>query len=169
MSRRPARRASRAERLRRALGLASATVLLATGAAACGTSDGGDGGGSGPELTVEGAYMPKPVTADTAGGFMTIRNSGDTADRLTSVRSDISGDVQIHRTVDQRMRRMPSLPVPAHGTLELSRGGDHLMLLDLSRVPAEGEKVSMELRFEKSGPITVEVPVEAANHDPHHH
>ncbi|URN12700.1 copper chaperone PCu(A)C [Streptomyces radiopugnans] len=144
---------------RRALGFALAAALLTGAATACGTS-------SGPELTVEGAYVPEPVTAERAGGFLVVRNDGDTADRLVSAASDISGDVQIHETSGGRMRRVDSLTVPANGTLELSRGGNHLMFMDLERKPAEGEKVSVELRFEKSDPITVEVPVEAVNHVP---
>ncbi|WP_031508656.1 copper chaperone PCu(A)C [Streptomyces megasporus] len=153
----------RTARARRALGLAAATALLAGGAVACGSGD------SGPRLTVEDAYLPRPVTTDTAGGFMTIRNDGDTDDRLTSVNSDISDDVQIHTTSDGTMRRVPSLPVPAGGALELSRGGDHLMFMDLARRPAQGEKVSVELHFEKSDPITIEIPVEATNHVPGSH
>ncbi|SFL65023.1 copper chaperone PCu(A)C [Streptomyces pini] len=145
--------------VRRSLGLALAAALLTAGTAAC-------GGSSGPELTVEGAYVPEPVTADRAGGFLVVRNDGDTADRLVSAASDISDDVQIHETTGGRMRRVDSLTVPADGTLELSRGGNHLMFMDLERKPAEGEKVSVELRFEKSDPITVEVPVEAVNHVP---
>ncbi|MCI0384786.1 copper chaperone PCu(A)C [Streptomyces sp. CNQ085] len=136
-----------------------AAALLTTGTAACGAS--GD-----PELTVEGAYVPEPVTADMAGGFMVVHNDGATADRLVSATSDISDDVQIHEATGGRMRRVDSLDVPADGTLELSRGGNHLMFMDLERKPAEGEKVSVELRFEKSDPITVTVPVEAVNHVP---
>ncbi len=83
--------------------------------------------------------------------------------------SDISDDVQIHTTSDGAMRRVPSLPVPAGGALELSRGGDHLMFMDLARRPAQGEKVSVELHFEKSDPITIEIPVEATNHVPGSH
>ncbi|MFH0243283.1 copper chaperone PCu(A)C [Streptomyces sp. HK10] len=150
--------------VRRALGPALAAVLLTAGTAACGTS--GDDTSPGPELTVEGAYVPEPVTADRAGGFLVVRNDGDTADRLVSAASDLSDDVQIHETSGGRMRRVDSLPVPANGTLELSRGGNHLMFMDLEHKPAEGEKVSVELRFEKSDPITVEVPVEAVNHVP---
>ncbi|MFP8942874.1 copper chaperone PCu(A)C [Streptomyces fenghuangensis] len=145
--------------VRRAPGLALAAALLTAGTAAC-------GGSPGPELSVEGAYVPEPVTADRAGGFLVVRNDGDTADRLVSAASDISDDVQIHETAGGRMRRVDSLTVPANGTLELSRGGNHLMFMDLEHKPAEGEEVSVELRFEKSDPITVEVPVEAVNHVP---
>lgn len=152
---------SRPPRARRALGLALAGALLATGAAACGSGD-----GDAPRLTVEGAYMPEPPTTDTAGGFLTVRNDGGADDSLTSVSSDVAGEVQIHTTAGGRMRQVSSLPVPAGGALELSRGGDHLMFMELDRRPAEGETVPVELRFEKSDPIRVEVPVEATNHIP---
>nr|WP_155073594.1 copper chaperone PCu(A)C [Streptomyces taklimakanensis] len=138
--------------------------MLATGATACGSGDGGSA--DAPRLTVEGAYMPEPVTADTAGGFLVIHNDGGTDDALTSASSDVSDDVQIHTTAGGRMRQAPSLPVPAGGSLELGRGGDHLMFMELDHQPTEGETVPVELRFEKSDPIRVEVPVEATNHVP---
>lgn len=38
------------------------------------------------------------------------------------------------------------------------------MFLGLTREPVEGDTVSVELRFETSDPITLDVPVEAATH-----
>ncbi|BFO22903.1 hypothetical protein SHKM778_92910 [Streptomyces sp. KM77-8] len=80
-------------------------ALVAAGAltlAGCG------GSGSGAaELSVGSAYMPQPVS-DMAAGFLTITNDGDTADRLTSVRSDAAGQVTVHRTVDGAMREAES-------------------------------------------------------------
>lgn len=123
-------------------------------------------GSSAPELEVTGAYVPEPVMDDMAGGFLTVHNSGGEADELTSVTSDAADDVQIHTAEGNTMRRVDSLPVPADGNLELARGGSHLMLMELKRKPVEGEKVSLTLRFEKSGPVQVSVPVEATNHVP---
>jgi len=123
-------------------------------------------GGGAPELEVSGAYVPEPVMADMAGGFLTVHNSGDEADALTSVTSDSAGDVQIHKTVGNKMQRVGSLPVPADGDLRLGRGGSHLMLMDLKEKPTEGGKIQLTLRFEKSGPVKVTVPVKATNHVP---
>ncbi|MEE1939634.1 copper chaperone PCu(A)C [Streptomyces sp. TRM 70361] len=160
-------------RARRGAALLTA-ALLAAGATACGSgtetrdTETTETGTAGPELTVEGAYMPEPVTTDTAGGFLVVHNSGGSDDALTSATSDIADEVQIHRTDGGRMERVASLPVPADGALELSRGGSHLMFMDLDRRPEEGEKVTVELRFEKSDPIEIEIPVEATNHVPTH-
>jgi copper(I)-binding protein len=138
-------------------------LLVLTGCGGDADGDGGDGAGT-PELAVEGAYIPEPATAEVAGAFLTVTNTGDADDSLTSVTSDLAGTVEIHETVDNAMRQAGALPVPAGGALELARGGSHLMLLDLSRKPVEGETVSLELRFETSDPIALDVPVEAATH-----
>ncbi|WP_411109390.1 copper chaperone PCu(A)C [Streptomyces sp. c-19] len=144
----------------------SATVALAAALALTGCSS--SSGGDKPELKVSGAFMPQPVM-DMAGGFLTITNSSGTADKLTSVTSPISDDVTIHETKNQKMQEVKSFDIPANGTLSLERGGNHIMFMELKKKPKQGEKVSIELHFEKSDPIKVDLPVEAANHDPRQH
>nr|WP_202547839.1 copper chaperone PCu(A)C [Streptomyces sp. SID2119] len=118
-----------------------------------------------PELKVVGAYLPQPVS-DMAAGFLVVQNSGDAADRLTSVTSPLSDDVTIHETKNQQMREVESFEVPAGGELDLERGGNHIMFMDLKRQPKQGEKVSVELHFEKAGRITVDLPVKETTHNP---
>ncbi|MEN3582836.1 copper chaperone PCu(A)C [Streptomyces sp. ZYX-F-203] len=141
-------------------------ALLLTG---CG-SDGSDAGSddSATALTVSGAYMPQPVSASMAAGFLTITNSGDVADELTSVTSDL-GEVTVHQTVDGAMREVESLEIPAHGELALESGGDHLMFESLERRPEEGQTVALELRFAHGDPVTVRLPVKAATYRPTGH
>ncbi|MEU5094866.1 copper chaperone PCu(A)C [Streptomyces sp. NPDC020996] len=134
-------------------------MALTTG---CGGSDEGAGK---PELTVGSPYMPQPVS-DMAAGFLTVVNEGGAKDELTSVSSDIAGSVTVHETVGQSMRETDSLTVPAHGRLVLESGGNHLMFEKLKRKPKQGEKVTVELHFATSDPITVEMPVKAATYRP---
>ncbi|MFI2370090.1 copper chaperone PCu(A)C [Streptomyces sp. NPDC018833] len=122
----------------------------------------------GPELTVSGAFMPQPV-GDMAAGFLTVENSGGTADKLTSVTSDIADDITIHESKNQRMRQVTSFDIPADGTLALERGGSHIMFTALKQRPKQGDKVAVELHFEKSDPITVEIPVKETAHRPQKH
>ncbi|MDB1086186.1 copper chaperone PCu(A)C [Streptomyces sp. ACA25] len=117
-----------------------------------------------PALSAEHAFIPEPVDTRMAGGFLTIRNSGGADDTLTAVTSDLAATVELHETVDDRMRPVESFPVPAGGTLDLRRGGHHLMLLDLTHKPLPGDRISLELHFEESDPITLDVPVEAATY-----
>ncbi|GEB59776.1 copper chaperone PCu(A)C [Streptomyces gardneri] len=142
----------------------TAAVALAASLALTGCSSDGDK----PELKVSGAFMPQPVM-DMAGGFLTITNGSGAADKLTSVTSPISDDVTIHETKDQKMVEVKSFDIPANGELKLERGGNHIMFMELKTKPKQGDKVSIELHFEKSDPIKVDVPVEAANHNPQQH
>ncbi|MEU8757750.1 copper chaperone PCu(A)C [Streptomyces sp. NPDC048659] len=143
----------------------SASVALAAALALTGCSGGSS---DAPELKVSGAYMPQPVM-DMAGGFLTITNGGDVADKLTSVTSTLSDDVTMHETKNQKMQEVKTFDIPANGELKLERGGNHLMFMELKKQPKQGDKVSIELHFEKSGPLKVELPVEAPNHNPKQH
>jgi copper(I)-binding protein len=110
--------------------------------------------------------MPQPVSDEMAAGFLTVTNKGGAADELTSVTSDIAGQVTVHETVGSAMQEVKSLKVPAHGELVLKSGGNHLMFEQLKRKPKEGQTVSVELHFAHSGPIEVEMPVKSATYRP---
>ena len=60
------------------------------------------------------------------------------------------------------MRQVQSIDVPAGGTAELKPGGLHVMLIGLSQPLTLGTKIPLTLTFERAGPVTVEVMVEAA-------
>jgi periplasmic copper chaperone A len=123
-------------------------------------------GGGPPRLTAYAAYIPQPVTGDMAGGFLKVRNTGDSPDKLTSVTSPLAGTVQMHTTHGGQMRQVDSLTVPADGILDLGRGGNHLMFLHLKRKLVEGDSVRLELHFATSDPITLTAPVRATNFNP---
>ncbi|MFD4031405.1 copper chaperone PCu(A)C [Streptomyces sp. NPDC058637] len=140
------------------------TVLVGTLALTTGLALTGCSSDSRPELEVTGAFMPQPV-GDMAAGFLVVKNSGGT-DRLTSVSSALSDHVTIHETKNQAMRMVSSFEVPAGGELDLERGGNHIMFMDLKKRPKQGETVSVELHFEKADPITVDVPVRETTYNP---
>ncbi|MEU2155470.1 copper chaperone PCu(A)C [Streptomyces sp. NPDC019396] len=125
-------------------------------------------GSGGPDITVSGAFMPQPV-GDMASGFLTVANSGGEGDKLTSVTSAIADEVTIHETKDQKMQRVTSFDVPANGELNLERGASHMMFMGLKRQLKAGDNVSVELHFEKSGQVKVELPVKEATYNPKHH
>ncbi|WP_432102772.1 copper chaperone PCu(A)C [Streptomyces sp. bgisy091] len=139
--------------------LAGALVLTTGIALSACSSD------SAPHLEVTGAFMPQPVS-DMAAGFLLVKNSGGSTDRLTSVTSSLSDHVSIHETKDQKMRMVSSFEVPAGGELDLERGGNHIMFTDLKQQPKRGETVSVELHFEKADPIKVDIPVKETTYNP---
>jgi periplasmic copper chaperone A len=144
----------------------ASVIALTAGLALAGCSTSSD---NGPELKVSGAFMPQPVGDDMAAGFLTVQNSGGGADKLTSVTSDISDDITIHESKNQKMQEVKAFDVPADGELDLERGGNHIMFMKLKQKPKQGEKVAVELRFEKSGPIKVELPVKEPTYNPMKH
>ncbi|MFJ6939237.1 copper chaperone PCu(A)C [Streptomyces sp. NPDC101132] len=151
--------------------LLAATALTASFAiAGCAAEDSPAGGSDGkPALSVSGAFMPEPVNGDMAGGFLVVENGSDTADKLTSVTSTLSDDVQIHETKNQKMQQVRSMDVPANGELRLERGGSHMMFMGLKSKPKVGDKVAVELHFEKADPVKVELDVKERTYNPKHH
>ncbi|WP_420082744.1 copper chaperone PCu(A)C (plasmid) [Streptomyces sp. JL4002] len=105
-------------------------------------------------VTVANSFIPKPINGN-AGGFMIITNESDTVDKLLEVKADISDDVQLHETRDGKMQSVRAFDIPAANSRSLSRGGDHVMFMNLKRDLNVGDNVQVHLIFEKSGPVDV--------------
>tara|TARA_R110002167_G_scaffold123859_1_gene302971 strand:+ start:439 stop:918 length:480 start_codon:yes stop_codon:yes gene_type:complete len=110
---------------------------------------------------------PTAPVVKTGAVYLVINNPTHQAELLLSVEvpSTIAELAQIHQTeYSQNMAKMreahSGLLIPAENSLELIPGGSHIMLVGLKTPLVEGEKFPMELRFEHSGEITVEVWVE---------
>ncbi|MCP1336541.1 copper chaperone PCu(A)C [Futiania mangrovi] len=96
--------------------------------------------------------------------FLTVKNTGETADRLIAASTPVAGTVEIHTHIKDgdvmRMVRIEGIDVPAGGMAMLQPGGDHLMLFDIPAPYAVGDSFPMTLTFEKAGDVAVEVQVE---------
>ncbi len=106
-----------------------------------------------------------PAGAPVAGGYLTITNSGQQADRLLSASIEIADQTEIHdmSTKDgvMSMRTLPDgLPIKPGETVELKPGSLHLMFLKPKRPLVEGEVLKGQLVFEKAGTVSVEFKVE---------
>ncbi|TLS41512.1 copper chaperone PCu(A)C [Streptomyces montanus] len=139
---------------------------MAAGLALSGCGGSADGTNADVDLSVRSAYIPQPVTDAMAAGYLVVVNKSDSSDDLVSATSDIAEDVTIHQTSGQTMKRAGHLEIPANGQLVFESGGTHLMFEKLKRKLKEGETVSVELRFTKSDPIKVEMPVKSATYQP---
>jgi copper(I)-binding protein len=111
--------------------------------------------------------LPTPPGARTGGAYFTIENAGKSADRLLRIASPVAGAVELHSMTMEgnllKMRAVSALALPPGGKVTLGPGGYHAMLLDLKRPLAIGDKVPLELTFEKAGAIHVDADVEAAS------
>jgi periplasmic copper chaperone A len=110
--------------------------------------------------------MELPPNAPTVAAYFVIHNDGKTADRLLSVDSPVAGKAELHEHLMQdglmKMQLVPAVVVPAGGEVKFAPMGYHVMLLELkdkSRL-VDGQRFPLTLHFEKSGEVTVEVPVQ---------
>jgi len=119
------------------------------------------------DLLISGASSREtPIAGGTGPGFMTIRNTGASDDRLLSASSPAVATVEIHEMSmaggQMTMRALPDgLPIPAGGQVDLAPGGLHLMLIGVREPLAAGQTLPVELRFEKAGAVTVSLAVSA--------
>lgn len=118
-------------------------------------------------ITIEDAYARSMGGIGASGAvFFDIKNAGTEADRLVSAASDVAKMVELHTHKQDAagVMQMIAVPegfeVPAGADHLLARGGDHVMLMGLTRELADGDMVALTLTFEKAGEVTVDVPVD---------
>ncbi len=123
------------------------------------------------DLTVRASIGAVPNTA----GYLTVANSGRTADRLVAASCTCAARVEMHQTSSAggvaRMTQTTGFAVPAGGRLTLAPGGGHLMLLGLTRPLRDGETVRLRLRFDRAGVVGApfQVTTRPGAADPHAH
>lgn len=116
-------------------------------------------------LTFEDVWMRQPPPgAKVAGGYLTVVNSGDTADKLIGGEVPFAARVEVHEmAVKDGVMSMQEvaggLAIPAGESVSLTPGGYHLMIMGLDGAPKAGETVPLTLRFEKAGAVELMMQV----------
>ena len=103
--------------------------------------------------------------APVAGGYMTITNTGNTADRLIGGSSPAAGGVEVHQMSMEgdimKMRPVEGgLEIKPGETVTLKPGGYHLMLTKPAKRLMEGDHVPLTLTFERAGDLKVDLSVD---------
>ncbi len=116
------------------------------------------------EVEVHHAWIRAvPAVARNSAAYMMLVSNAEQADRLLGARTDIAETVEIHKVVKNgnmmEMLRSGPVTIESGGHFELKQGGYHLMLINLTRVPNEGESVKLVLTFEKAGEVVTEALV----------
>lgn len=106
-----------------------------------------------------------PSSAKAAGGWLVIKNGGETPDRLVSATAEIADRAAVHEmTMSGGVMSMRALKdglaIPARSEVVLKPGSYHLMFEDLKRPLKQGESFSGTLTFEKAGTVSVTYSVE---------
>jgi periplasmic copper chaperone A len=139
------------------VGLVTATPAAASFHGTPTTAAVGDRIGS---LKVVDAFLPQPASPDVAAIYLTVKNSGSRPDALVAVSSAAAADSMLMtENANGTMGLLRELRVPAHGQASLVPGRDHLMLERPHDTLAVGQHVTVTLRFEHAGELTISVPV----------
>ena len=119
------------------------------------------------DLTVSDAWFRALPTGLPAGGYFTIKNSGDKNAVLTSAQSDSCGMTMLHKTETtggmSRMDMVQSVVVPAHGSLSFAPGGYHIMCMEPSPEMSPGSSVNVTLNFADGTKLDVKFDVKGAD------
>ncbi len=118
---------------------------------------------------IEDAYArSNGAIGGTGAVFFVVQNHQMEDDRLVSVTTDVAQMAELHthkETADGVMQMMAvpeGVVIPANDSHALARGGDHIMLMGLTRVLADGDTISLTLTFERAGEVVVEAVVDNA-------
>ena len=114
-----------------------------------------------------------PKGATVAGGYMKIKNTGSTPDRLIGGSSDVASKFEVHEMKMEngvaKMRPIKDgLEIKPGDTVELKPGSFHIMLVDLKKPLTAGDQIKATLVFEKAGKVNVEYDVLAMGAEPAH-
>ena len=128
-----------------------------------------------PAFAHEGVHINDPYAitrgaiGSTGAVFFTVENHASVEDRLLAVTTDVAEKVEMHthsQTADGVMT-MPAVPegfpIAAGGELVLQRGGNHIMLMGLTRPLTVGERLPATLIFEQAGRVEIEFMVDPAD------
>ncbi|MER7503753.1 copper chaperone PCu(A)C [Nonomuraea pusilla] len=100
----------------------------------------------------------KTTKEGMTAAFGTLVNDGDADVTVTAGASPLSPKVELHEVVETggKMVMRPKaggFVVPAHGTLELKPGGDHIMLMGVTEEVKPGARVAFTLTVKDGAPL----------------
>ncbi|MFI4967742.1 MAG: copper chaperone PCu(A)C [Gammaproteobacteria bacterium] len=103
-------------------------------------------------------------------GYFTLQNLTDQPLTLTAVESRDFGSVEMHRSFIkdgvEEMEPVPSIAIPAHGSIEFKPGGYHLMMMQPKKNLFAGDMAEVTLSFSDGSQLAILAPV---RHDPPAH
>jgi periplasmic copper chaperone A len=129
----------------------------------------------GAKIRVENAWaIPSAASAPSHSGmsggetssavYFTIVNETNTPDVLLGATSAVAMSTELNETLKvgdvAKMVPAPRVEVPAQGRVEFKPGGLHVMLMGLMQDLVVGKKITVTFKFEKSGAITLDVPIQ---------
>jgi periplasmic copper chaperone A len=105
-----------------------------------------------------------PKGAETAIGYMTIKNNGTTPDRLIGGSAEFANTFQMHSMTMEngvsKMRELKEVEIKPGQSIEFKPGGLHIMFVGVKHPLSKGEHVKGTLVFEHAGTVQIEYDVQ---------
>lgn len=102
-----------------------------------------------------------------AGGYVTLKNSGNQTVSLSSASSATYAHVMLHHSSTaggvSRMSMVNTLAIPAHGSAVLAPAGYHLMLSQPLAPVSPGDTVKLTLKFSDGSTLATDFSARPAN------
>ena len=122
------------------------------------------------DLVVTHAWIEEgPPGLSVLAGYLDLQNRGDRELTIAQISSTIAERIEIHRTeIDENtvtMRRIPTLVLAPHGSLDFKPGGYHLMIFGVARPPHVGEKVRLDITTGAGDHVLVDAEVRGPGDD----
>jgi hypothetical protein len=91
--------------------------------------------------------------------YFTIENTGETADTLFKVDSELADRVELHETYSEGelvgMRKVEMIVIESKSSFELKPGSHHIMLMKLKKNINDGDEGEFVLHFKQAGEIKI--------------
>lgn len=148
----------------RTTALLAAAVVALSGCASAATPTAEPTASAAESITVSDAWV-KAADSGMSAAFGTLTNDSATDATLVSVTSPASTMLQLHETVENDAGAMVmqekdgGFRIPAHSSLRLQPGADHIMLMDLTAPLAAGHDATFTLTFSDGSSRELIAPV----------
>jgi len=106
---------------------------------------------------------PLPAVSTNGAAYMTLMNTGGTADKLIAVSTPAAKKAEIHNHFMEgglmKMRPVGALEIAPGTPTVLQPGGLHVMLMGLTAPLVAGESFPLTLEFERAGKVEVMIMI----------
>ncbi|GAA4022678.1 copper chaperone PCu(A)C [Actimicrobium antarcticum] len=119
------------------------------------------------DLKISNAHARATVPGQSSAAvYLTIENTGKTADKLTGVATPRAKSAELHTmSMDgtmMKMREVTDIALPPGAKVAMAAGGGyHVMLMGVATPLVAGQQLPVRLTFEKAAPLDIKVRVDA--------
>ncbi len=100
--------------------------------------------------------------------YFTLHNHSENDIRLTGVSTDLAEMTGLHTSLESADGMMQMIPIdggvimPAWEEHVFARGGDHIMLMGLTKALKDGDTITVTLTFDHASPLTFDAVIDNA-------